>query len=181
MKKAILTLAASLLAVSPLSLSAQDSQAPVSGVVFNDENLNLELDDGDSRVSSATIALFEVGGKEPVLTTTTGGKEPVVITAPSGKEPVMTAVTGVDPVMTMITGVDGLFAFDGIAAGQYQLQVTYPSKLVARGEVFTVVAGGEPLFFPIPVIDGVSARRYMNFRLVNPANTRGDLVSPFAP
>ena len=147
--KTFLILSVFLFALSPFSLIAQDSSLPVSGVVFNDEHEDMELDEEETRVSGATVSLFLVGSEEPFA--------------------------------TVLTDAQGAFSFDGMAPGDYLLQVTFPSGLMVRGETFAIVAGGEPQFFPIPVIDRISAPRFTNYTLVNPANTRGENVSPFAP
>ena len=149
MKKAILTLAAALLALSPWSLSAQQAEPPISGGVFNDLDGDGRMGEGEPRVKGATVSLFRVGSSEPLA--------------------------------TVVTAADGAFAFADVPAGEYQLQVTYPSGLVVKGEVLTVESDGGPQFVVVPVMTRISAPKFTNFTVVNPANTRGDLVSPFAP
>lgn len=91
------------------------------------------------------------------------------------------AVGSSEPAFTVTTGPDGSFSFDGVADGAFQIQITYPSGLVVMGEAFTVEPDGAPQVFTIPATSKVSAPRFTNFSVVNPANTQGENVSPFAP
>ncbi len=77
------------------------------------------------------------------------------------------------------SGEDGRFSFGAVAPGEYHMIVKYVSGLEIATVPFQV--SDDDLFFEIPVITRATLPRFTGLYLVNPANTRGPLVSPFAP
>ena len=85
-----------------------------------------------------------------------------------------------DEVETVFTDSDGFFEFADVPTGDYILRIEYISGLRVTTTPFAVSPdqGG---YFEIPVVTRATAPRFTTLRVVNPANTRGPEVSPFAP
>ncbi|NLT69458.1 MAG: hypothetical protein GXX91_02025 [Verrucomicrobiaceae bacterium] len=88
-------------------------------------------------------------------------------------------------VATAITGRDGVYAFQNIPYGQYQVIVTFPSGFSVASATFAVNAAtqADGLALFVPVVDRETLPRFANLHAINPATLSGDSseVSPFAP
>ena len=86
-------------------------------------------------------------------------------------------------IATVVTGEDGSFSFEGVAAGTYLVQFTYPSGLTVQTRCFPL-AEGQSFRFNAPVVtptqNGLTTSPDLS--LVNPGNFRtGFDASGFAP
>ncbi|MDF1824419.1 MAG: carboxypeptidase-like regulatory domain-containing protein [Verrucomicrobiales bacterium] len=98
-----------------------------------------------------------------------------------GAKVILIKLPGKEEVQVLLTGEDGTFNFGNVPFGEYEIRIEYISGLVVSTESFVVNGDTSAPEFQIPVITEASAPLYTTLRVVNPANTRGDEVSTFAP
>ena len=154
-----------------INASAQDqaSSSPntvtVSGIIYQDSNGNRIADGKDKMAEGAKVSLM-------------------VYPAEDGKE-----------LNNSTTNDAGQYSFENVAAGTYQLLITYPTGLTVLTRPFVVKPADGDLYLAFPLVDRVSAARFTNLRIVNPgqklfsidfkktkdAEPPAASISPFAP
>lgn len=141
------------LLVIPVAGLAQDSAPPatsgqsLSGVVFDDKNLDGLMQEAEFPAAGVIVDLLDAEGNF---------------------------------VVRVITDDDGGYSFPGLAEGVYFLRFEFSPGFGVRSRGIELGAQ-DFVFVPIPVIREDSKYSFARLQLMNPANFKGEEVSPYSP
>jgi SdrD B-like domain len=111
---------------------------------------------------------------------TSGGRDAGDGVVPGAKVSLQ-RVPGNEEVAEAIADEEGNVTFNDVPPGEYIMVITYAGGISITTNQFVVEPNGAAYAFAIPVLDATTIPTFAVLQVVNPANTRGPGISPFAP